>query len=347
MPCKDQAPDAIDGDEDAGDGDAGFHASARAAGGRVSTWMKLLEEVPSEAGAGYAGGTRQSPEEKAAQDARLDPPAQCQRARARLDAAGAADPPVYPCDSRTAGADRSAWHACRGNLARAACRRVSTDDKEPFVGICPEIRLLRPASIRRERSGRASRRGATNSRSWRRSITSSGQIAIAERPTDPRCQPLALDRHEVDAHACGRTPVCDACNRLVGNGTVVVAAAGNAGYDESQGKATLGSGYRGTSITDPGNAELVITVGATHRIDPACLRGELLLQPRSDGRRTGKKPDLVAPGEKIRSDASGRHSMLIKDGTSMAAPHVSGVCALLMARHQRIHRTAEADQGNP
>ena len=34
---------------------------------------------------------------------------------------------------------------------------------------------------------------------------------------------LAL-RHDVDSFACGQTPVCDACNHLVGAGTVVVAA---------------------------------------------------------------------------------------------------------------------------
>jgi serine protease AprX len=47
------------------------------------------------------------------------------------------------------------------------------------------------------------------------------------------------------------------------------------------------------------------------------------------------KPDLVAPGEKIRSTAPGG-KMLVMDGTSMAAPHVSGVCALLMARHREL-----------
>jgi serine protease AprX len=155
-----------------------------------------------------------------------------------------------------------------------------------------------------------------------------------ERPTIHGVNLSLSLRHEVDAHACGRTPVCNACNRLVGAGTVVVAAAGNAGFDPSMGKATLGSGYRGTSITDPGNADLVITVGATHRNDPHTYGVSYFSSrgPTGDGRQ---KPDLVAPGEKINSSVPGS-KMMIKDGTSMAAPHVSGACALLMARHREF-----------
>ena len=36
--------------------------------------------------------------------------------------------------------------------------------------------------------------------------------------------------HDVRNFACGRTPVCDECERLVGSGVVVVVAAGNLGY---------------------------------------------------------------------------------------------------------------------
>jgi subtilisin family serine protease len=47
------------------------------------------------------------------------------------------------------------------------------------------------------------------------------------------------------------------------------------------------------------------------------------------------KPDLVAPGEKIKGPTPGS-GVSSKDGTSMAAPHVSGAAALLMARHREL-----------
>jgi len=47
------------------------------------------------------------------------------------------------------------------------------------------------------------------------------------------------------------------------------------------------------------------------------------------------KPDLVAPGERIRSCVPG-DAWKELDGTSMAAPHVSGAAAMLMARHAEL-----------
>ena len=78
---------------------------------------------------------------------------------------------------------------------------------------------------------------------------------------------LSID-HDVANYACGRTPVCDECERLVGAASVVVAAAGNEGPPTTRSASGTAEGYRQISITDPGNAEGVITVGATHRDQP-------------------------------------------------------------------------------
>ena len=99
------------------------------------------------------------------------------------------------------------------------------------------------------------------------------------------------------------------------------------------------------AITDPGNAENVITVGSTHRQNPHTYGVSYFSSrgPTGDGR---VKPDLVAPGEKITSPVPGT-SFDVKDGTSQATAHVSGVAAMLMARNRGADRTAAADQADP
>jgi hypothetical protein len=153
---------------------------------------------------------------------------------------------------------------------------------------------------------------------------------------------LALDA-DVTSDACGWSLVCRVCDELVRAGVVVVAAAGNTGFEDRTGAMlSTGQDFRTVSITDPGNTDRVITVGSTDPDRPReygvsyfSARG-----PTADGRA---KPDLVAPGNSItssygyrRGDDDRENVAATLSGTSMAAAHVSACAALLMARHREL-----------
>jgi subtilisin family serine protease len=113
-----------------------------------------------------------------------------------------------------------------------------------------------------------------------------------------------------------------------------VAAAGNLGYHKFETADGIYEGYAAFSVTDPGNAESVITVGSTHGNWPHTYGVSFFSSrgPTGDGRA---KPDLVAPGERIHSTMPD-NELGYESGTSMAAPHVSGAAAMLMARYPEL-----------
>ncbi|GIJ75355.1 peptidase S8 [Virgisporangium ochraceum] len=155
--------------------------------------------------------------------------------------------------------------------------------------------------------------------------------------------------------SAGSTPVCREVDRLVRSGVVVVVAAGNTGYGWAFGplEQRIRLGFDMT-INDPGNAERVITVGSTS-VTPFVSGVSYFSSkgPTGDGRQ---KPDLVAPGERVVSAGAGtlladaqQHvagaRYVENSGTSMAAPHVSGVAAAFLSVHREfIGRPEEVKQ---
>ncbi|MER7580569.1 S8 family serine peptidase [Kitasatospora sp. NPDC097691] len=199
-------------------------------------------------------------------------------------------------------------------------------------------------------------------------VTSSSAVirALTYLRTEVNVDPAVLRVHGVnmslgcewrpDQYAAGQSPLCQAVGQVVASGVVVVVSAGNFGARSTPRDTANTSAVMG-SITEPAHTEDCIAVGSTHREAPHAFgvtwtsgKG-----PTLDGRM---KPDVVAPGEWIASAASGKvratagltpapgapvpESLLTyaeQSGTSMAAPHVSGViAAFLSARPEFIGR---------
>jgi subtilisin family serine protease len=153
--------------------------------------------------------------------------------------------------------------------------------------------------------------------------------------------------------ACGQSPLCVEVNRLVRSGVAVVVSAGNGGYSSVvTASGVPESRYSEMNITDPGNSDLAVTVGSTHREMPHTYGVSYFSSrgPTGDGRM---KPDILAPGERIVSCAAGLEKQKYntaapgaslppvlyceQTGTSMAAPHVSGaIAAFLSVRREFI-----------
>lgn len=112
------------------------------------------------------------------------------------------------------------------------------------------------------------------------------------------------------------------------DGIVVIAAAGN-------------NGPQGKTIGAPGNSRKVITVGASDDNDYVDFGGGKINNYSSRGPTVAciMKPDIVAPGSNIYScnhrfvQGRPRTSYIVKSGTSMATPIVSGAIALLLQKY--------------
>jgi len=186
---------------------------------------------------------------------------------------------------------------------------------------------------------------------------------INENAQELRIQGINLSlggNFDPSVYGCGHTPLCRELRRLWRQGVLIVLAAGNEGFTVLQ---TLQDGpwqaNLDLSIGDPANLEEAIAVGSVHRVNPHTFGVSYFSSrgPTADGRR---KPDLVAPGEKILSARADYARMIPPDageapfaqkelegfsaeqlyvaesGTSMAAPHVSGLLAAFLSQRREF-----------
>ncbi|XP_070538874.1 extracellular serine proteinase-like [Ptychodera flava] len=108
----------------------------------------------------------------------------------------------------------------------------------------------------------------------------------------------------------------DAVERLADKGYIVIAAAGN--------------DQRDACLNSPASAPLAITVGATTEKDSFYTFSNF-----------GPCVDILAPGKGIESaNSQSNNAYVLKEGTSMACPHVTGVAARMLHYDPKLTREA-------
>lgn len=117
----------------------------------------------------------------------------------------------------------------------------------------------------------------------------------------------------------GTSTWCKTVERATKLGVVVVKSAGNKGPDEG-------------TLTTPADAfgDVIVVGASSHGGDKVMefsSRG-----PTADGRQ---KPDIIAPGDNITAAKEGGDYRRLS-GTSMAAPHVAGIAALMLEKNPQL-----------
>lgn len=176
--------------------------------------------------------------------------------------------------------------------------------KGKYKGIAPEANILSVKALDNEGNGKVS------------DILSAIQWVIQTRSIF-NTRILNLSLGTAAQYSERYDPLVKAANKAIENGLIVVTAVGNNGPSQK-------------SILSPSTSRHVISVGACNDRVESVLTIPTF-SSRGPTRDRVKKPDFLAPGVDIVSlsniDATGYTSLT---GTSMSAPIVSGVVALML-----------------
>jgi serine protease AprX len=205
-----------------------------------------------------------------------------------------------------------------------------------FRGVAPGVRLFGLKVLDAQGRGRSS------------DVLRAIDFAIANRNTKG-IDVINLSLGHPILESAATDPLVLAVERAVRAGLVVVVAAGNVGTDASG-----ASGYAG--ILSPGNAPSAITVGAVDTKNTASHGDDRMAWFSSRGPTWYDgfaKPDVVAPGVSLVSDAARSSSLLsvfpqlavtkngkqfaMLSGTSMAAAVATGVASVVIEASRVAH----------
>src|SRR5262245_41459785 len=207
---------------------------------------------------------------------------------------------------------------------------VAGNDTGDYAGIAPNAHIVSLRVLGSDGSGDTS--DVINAIDW--AIEHRTQFAL-------RIINLSLGHPVFESYR--EDPLCQAVQRAVDAGMIVVAAAGNLGKTDD-GRPIVGG------VISPGNSPAALTVGALNTVATAQRSDDVMASYSSRGPTMIDgvlKPDIAAPGNKIAGPAApgayltqtyperivsgqGSQAYIALSGTSMAAAVVSGAAALLL-----------------
>ncbi len=185
-----------------------------------------------------------------------------------------------------------------------------TDSKGKHVGIAPECGIVAIKAFNRE--GKAKSSDVIKAIQWAVENREKHGIKVL----NLSAAGVAQISHQWD-------PMARAVAAAWKEGIMVVVAAGNDGPDAE----TIGT---------PAHSPIALTVGASDDRGTVKRSDDRVAELSSRGPTPVDhltKPDVVAPGVDITAAYNGKSGYSTKSGTSMAAPMVSGLAALLLCAH--------------